>query len=260
MNKNNEEPIRGLFITGTDTGVGKTMVTAAIAAALRSDGCQAGVWKPVQSGALLGSGETDAEWLLQLTGINERPDTVAPYTFEAPLAPMLAARQAGVTLTMQELIDAGKPLMERYDALLVEGAGGVAVPLNDDALMVDLITELQIPALIVARSGLGTINHTILTAAFLRHCKIPIIGVILNDGNDPDIQNDPSIVTNAELIEQYSGLPVLGRFPFLPADEVHTDLLIHTAGKSIQLAPIKKALNIVPNEGLGGKHEQPFNL
>ncbi|MGQ7889959.1 dethiobiotin synthase [Paenibacillus sp. WC2504] len=245
MNKDNEEPIRGLFITGTDTGVGKTMVTAAIAAALRADGCQAGVWKPVQSGACLGSGETDAERLLQLTGIKEQPDTVAPYTFEAPLAPMLAARLAGVTLTLQELIAAGKPLIERYDALLIEGAGGVAVPLNEDALIVDLIAELQIPALIVARSGLGTINHTILTAAFLSQYRIPILGVILNDCDDQEIQNDPSVVTNAELIEKYSGLTVLGRFPFLPA-EVHTELFMHTARKSIQLAPIKKALKIVP--------------
>lgn len=254
MNQVSEEPFRGLFITGTDTGVGKTMVTAAIAAALRADGCQAGVWKPVQSGARMGSGETDAERLLQLTGINERPDVVAPYTFEEPLAPMLAARSVGVTLTLQELIAAGSPLIERYEALLIEGAGGVAVPLNDDALMVDLIAELRIPALIVARSGLGTINHTILTAAFLRKYGIPIAGVILNDGDDPGIAHDPSVATNAELIEQYSGLPVLGRLPYVPAD-VDTDLLIHTARKFIQLAPIKQALKYCSNERQGGDNE-----
>jgi dethiobiotin synthetase len=259
MNKDSVDPIRGLFITGTDTGVGKTMVTAAIAAALRADGCQAGVWKPVQSGARLGSGETDAERLLQLTGINERLEAVAPYTFEMPLAPMLAARYAGVTLTVQELIAAGNPLTERYEALLIEGAGGVAVPLNDDALMADLIAELRIPALIVARSGLGTINHTILTAAFLWHYGIPIVGVILNDGDDPEIGHDPSVTTNAELIEQYSGLTVLGRFPFLPAD-VDTDLLIHMARKSIQLGPIKQALKFCHNERQGGDNEQHFNL
>lgn len=257
MNKDSAEPMRGLFITGTDTGVGKTMVTAAIAAALRADGCHAGVWKPVQSGACIGSGDTDAERLLQLTGINERPDIVASYTFEAPLAPILAARQAGVTLTLQELIAAGKPLIERYEALLIEGAGGVAVPLNDDALIVDLIAELRIPALIVARSSLGTINHTILTAAFLRHYGINIVGVILNDGDDPEIAHDPSVATNAELIEQYSGLPVLGRFPCLPAD-VNTELLIHTARKSIQFAPIKHALKFCHNEPQGGDHEHYF--
>ena len=111
-----------------------------------------------------------------------RPEAVAPFTFEAPLTPLLAAKQAGVTLTMKELIAAGEPLTDRYDALLIEGAGGVAVPLTEDALVVDLISVLRIPALIVARSGLGTINHTLLTVSFLQQRAIPIIGVIMNDG------------------------------------------------------------------------------
>ncbi len=169
----------------------------------------------MQSGALLGSGITDAERLLQGSGIDERPEAVAPFTFEAPLTPLLAAKQAGVTLTMKELIAAGEPLIKRYDALLIEGAGGVAVPLTDDALVVDLISELRIPALIVARSGLGTINHTLLTVSFLRQHGIPIVGVIMNDGELTEPHDDPSVDTNAELIERYSGIKVLGRFPRL---------------------------------------------
>lgn len=241
MNKVNLGSIRGLFVTGTDTGVGKTMVTAAITAALRAEGLNAGVWKPVQSGALLGSGVTDAERLLQGSGINERPEAVAPFTFEAPLTPMLAAKRAGVTLTLKELIAAGEPLAKRYEALLIEGAGGVAVPLTDDALMVDLIAELQVPALIVARSSLGTINHTLLTASFLRHRAIPIVGVIMNDGGLMERYDDPSVATNAELIEQYSGLKVLGRFPRLYS-EANSENLIHIIRKTIQLVPIRQAL------------------
>ncbi|MCY9666138.1 dethiobiotin synthase [Paenibacillus alginolyticus] len=242
MNKMDMGPINGLFITGTDTGVGKTMVTAAITAALRAEGLNAGVWKPVQSGALLGSGVTDAERLLQSTGIQETPEAVAPFTFEAPLTPMLAAKRAGVTLTLQELIAAGEPLTKRYEALLIEGAGGVAVPLTDDALVVDLISELHIPALIVARSSLGTINHTLLTASFLRHHGIPIVGVIMNDGELTEPHNDPSADSNAELIEHYSGLRVLGRFPHLQTN-ANSETLIHTLHKTIQLAPIRQALN-----------------
>ncbi|WP_246358997.1 dethiobiotin synthase [Paenibacillus phytorum] len=241
MNKVNMGSIRGLFVTGTDTGVGKTIVTAAITAALRAEGLNAGVWKPVQSGALLGSGVTDAERLLQSTGINERPEAVAPFTFEAPLTPMLAAKHAGVTFTLEELISAGEPLAKRYEALLIEGAGGVAVPLTDDALVVDLISELHIPALIVARSSLGTINHTLLTASFLRHHAIPIVGVIMNDGELTERHDDPSADTNAELIEQYSGLKVLGRFPCMHTD-VNSETLLHTVQKTIQLAPIRQAL------------------
>ncbi|NUU62707.1 dethiobiotin synthase [Paenibacillus agri] len=243
MNKANNETLRGLFVTGTDTEIGKTVITAAITATLRAEGLNAGVWKPVQSGAPLGSGLTDAERLLKSTGINERPEAVAPFTFEAPLTPMLAARQAGVDLTLQEIIAAGLPLTKRFEALLIEGAGGVAVPLTDDALIVDLISELRVPALIVARSGLGTINHTLLTASFLRDRGVPIVGVILNDGESTEPYDDPSVATNAQLIEQYSGLKVLGRFPHL-TDEATSETLIHNVRRTIQLAPIKETFAV----------------
>ncbi|WP_239619227.1 dethiobiotin synthase [Cohnella mopanensis] len=243
MNKMNDQAIRGLFVTGTDTGVGKTVVTAALTAMLRAEGLNAGVWKPIQSGAPLGSGLTDAERLLHSTGINERPESVAPFTFEAPLTPLLAAKQAGVTLTLKIIIDAGRSLAKRYDALIIEGAGGVAVPLTNEAMVVDLISELRIPALIVARSGLGTINHTVMTASFLRHRGIPIVGVLLNDGELPEPNDDPSIATNAQLIEQFSGLKVLGRLPRLHA-EATSETLIHTGRNTIDFAPIREAIAV----------------
>ncbi|GAB2691900.1 dethiobiotin synthase [Paenibacillus thermoaerophilus] len=226
--------VRGLFVTGTDTGVGKTVITAAIAAALREAGAGVGVWKPVQSGEPLGSGRTDAERLLRGSGIDERPEAVAPYTFGAPLTPVLAASAEGVRLTTQALRAAGEPLMARYEALLIEGAGGVAVPLTEDALVADWIAELGTPALIVARSGLGTINHTLLTAEMLRQRGVPVAGVVLNDGapgcspaegagpDDHAAQGgglgdrpdpDPSAASNAGMIARYGGLRIVGRFP-----------------------------------------------
>lgn len=241
MNKVNAETIRGLFVTGTDTGVGKTVVTAAITAVLRAEGMNVGVWKPVQSGASLGSGVTDAERLLRITGIEERPEDVAPFTFEASLTPLLAAKQAGVILTLKELIAAGEPLTKRYEALLIEGAGGVAVPLTEDALVVNLISELRIPALIIARSGLGTINHTLLTASFLRQHGVPIAGVIMNEGELMEPHDDLSVATNAELIERYSGLKVLGLFPHLH-NEMNAETMINAVRKTIQFAPIRQAL------------------
>lgn len=236
--------LRGMFITGTDTGVGKTIVTSALAAALRAEGLDAGVWKPVQSGCLLGRGATDAERLLQSTGICERPEAVAPFTFEAPLSPMLAARLEGVTLGLQEIIAAGEPLIGRYQTLLIEGAGGVAVPLTEDALVIDLISMLQVPVLIVARAGLGTINHTLLTISFLQQRGIPIVGIIINNSEGVDALDDPSIATNTELIERYSGgLKVLGHFPYLH-DEADPETLIHSVRRSIQLVPIRQALSL----------------
>lgn len=243
MNNVNIETIRGLFVTGTDTSVGKTVVTAAITAMLRAEGLNVGVWKPIQSGASLGSGLTDAERLLKSTGIIDRPEAVAPFSFKAPLTPMLAAKQAGVNLTLKEIIAAGVPLAKRYEALVIEGAGGVAVPLTDDSLMVDLIAELRLPALIVARSSLGTINHTLLTASFLRKREVPIVGILLNDGESSELHDDPSVATNAQLIEQYSGLKVLGRFPRLHA-EATSETLIHTVRKTIQFAPIREAFAV----------------
>jgi dethiobiotin synthetase len=238
-----EPAYHGIFVTGTDTGVGKTVVTAAIVAALRAEGFNAGIWKPVQSGGSLGSGTTDAERLLQSTGIMERPETVASFTFKEPLTPLLAAKQAGVKLTLEGILMAGEPLMKRYDALFIEGAGGVAVPLTDDAMVADLIAQLRIPVLIVARSGLGTINHTLLTVSMLRHLAIPIVGIVMNDGELTDPQDDPSIATNAELIERYSGIKVLGRFPCLhqAADRA---TLIQAVRETIELSPVRQAIAV----------------
>lgn len=218
-------------------------MTGAIVAALRSEGLHIGVWKPVQSGASIGTGITDAERLLQCTGIAERPETVASFTFQAPLTPMLAAKQAGVNLTLEGILAAGEPLMKRYEALFIEGAGGVAVPLTDDALMVDFIAKLRIPVLIVARSGLGTINHTLLTISLLRHRDISIVGVVMNDGEHSKQQDDPSAASNAALIERYSGLKVLGRFPCLHP-VMNTQTLIEAVREKIELMPVRQALEI----------------
>ncbi|WNR44940.1 dethiobiotin synthase [Paenibacillus roseipurpureus] len=231
----------GVFITGTDTGVGKTLLTAALCAAFRAEGLHIGVWKPVQSGARLGSGLTDGERLLAYTGLPEWPERVAPFTFEAPLTPMLAAKQAGVSLTLQEIVAAGQPLIQSYDGLLVEGAGGVAVPLTEDTLIADFIAELRLPAVLIARSGLGTINLTLLTAAYLRQHGIPILGVILNDGEGAAGQVDASVESNAALIEQYGQLSVLGRFPRIDG-EVTAQTLVPLVCANIQLAPIRDAL------------------
>ncbi|MBW7475144.1 dethiobiotin synthase [Paenibacillus oenotherae] len=239
--------IRGLFVTGTDTGVGKTLITAALAAALRAEGRNVGVWKPVQSGASIGSGDTDAERLLRGSGIDERPESVAPFSFEAPLTPLLAARAAGIEISLEAIAAGGLPLMERYESLLIEGAGGVAVPLTHDALVIDWIAALGTPVLIVARSSLGTINHTLLTGFMLRQRGIEVAGVVLNDGPGPAAAleaDDPSIAGNASLIEQYSGMRVLGRFPRISPDRALNAKELAKLTRTIDLSPIRQALNI----------------
>ncbi|MWC30091.1 dethiobiotin synthase [Paenibacillus sp. MMS18-CY102] len=243
---------RGLFITGTDTGVGKTIVTAALAAALRSEGLagDVGVWKPVQSGERLGSGRTDAERLVRAAGLAGTPNELCAYTFDAPLAPAVAASLAGVHLTMEDILASGVPLFQRYSTMLVEGAGGAAVPLTEKHLVADLIVALGLPALIVARSGLGTVNHTLLTIDKLQSMGVSIAGVVLNDGAS-EAQNaypDPSMDGNAALIEQYSGIPVWGTMPRgLPEDA--PEQLAETTRLMLNMAAVKAALSSVPFVG-----------
>jgi dethiobiotin synthetase len=205
---------KGLFITGTDTGVGKTVATAAIAAALRSEGVKAGVWKPVQSGERRGCGRTDAERLIRAAGLDEQEHEVCALSFDASLAPAVAAAQEGVQLHMNDIVASGQKLFEAYSLMLVEGAGGAAVPLTECETVCDLMERLDMPVLIVARSGLGTVNHTLLTAHMLRGRGIKVAGVLLNDGAVGVADDDDSIRLNASLIEQYGdGLKVLGRLP-----------------------------------------------
>ena len=145
------------------------------------------------------------------------------------------------------MIAAGETLAARYGTLLVEGAGGAAVPLTENALVVDLIAQLRMPAIIVSRSTLGTVNHTLLTAEYLKRRNISVVGVILNDSSIQESDNDPSIAMNAALIEQFSDLQVLGRFPHL-VDHDQPEALIQAALRSINFAPIRQALNCECNE------------
>ncbi|EFM11740.1 dethiobiotin synthase [Paenibacillus curdlanolyticus YK9] len=244
----------GLFITGTDTGVGKTIVTAALAAVLRAErpglSKEVGVWKPVQSGERMGAGRTDAERLVQAAGLTDAPEELCAYTFEAPLAPAVAARLAGVRLTIEAVIASAIPLFQRYGTMLVEGAGGAAVPLTEKELVADLIVKLGMPALIVARSGLGTVNHTLLTIDKLRSMGVTIAGVVLNDGAATATSScdDPSVNGNAALIEQYSGIPVWGTLPRGLPEHSPAQLAERTR-KALDLSALKAALPMAPAAG-----------
>lgn len=182
---------RRFFVTGTDTDVGKTIVCAVLTAGLR-----AAYWKPVQTGSLEG---TDTDRMRCLTGLPEKHFFPERYCLPAPLSPHAAAEQAGVRISLDDFC-----LPRAADAfgnLIVEGAGGVMVPLNERDLMTDLIVHLGLPVLLVARSTLGTINHTLLSLAQLRRCGIPVLGVVLNGPLNP---------LNRSAIKHFGQLPVLG--------------------------------------------------
>lgn len=202
----------GLFVTGTDTGVGKTVLTAGLALALRARGHFVGVAKPVQSGALAADPAGDAMLLRRWTGVAEQGEEIAPYSFAAPLAPLVAARLEGRTVDRAEVAARVRALAARYEAVLVEGAGGLLVPVGEDWTVADLALSLGLPLLVVARAGLGTVNHTALTVLVARRLGLEPVGVIVNGARDESSQ------TNAELIERLADVPVLGETPWLDGE------------------------------------------
>lgn len=195
---------RGFFVTATDTGVGKTFVTAALATALRARGRDVAVFKPVQSGATAEDPSGDAVLL--------GADCV--YAFAAPLAPLVAARAEGRTIELEPILARARELVREHELLLVEGAGGLLVPLADDFDLADLAVALGLPLVIVARAGLGTVNHTLLTIEAARARGLELAGVVLNG------RSDESTAENAALIEAGSGVRVAAQVPWLadPAD------------------------------------------
>jgi dethiobiotin synthetase len=229
-------PLRGIFITGTDTDVGKTWVAAGLTAALRQRGVKAVYFKPVQSGCPREDGRlipTDADFARTLAGLSEPLEVLTPIALELPLAPGVAAAQAGVDLDLG-LIAAGlEDLARRYEFLVVEGAGGLYVPLiGTHFLVLDLIRWLHLPLAVVAKSGLGTINHTVLTVKAAQAAGIEVAGVILNRyPAHPGL----AAATNPGVIEALTGVPILGRLPEVPD-------LMREGGRSAFLDSLKECV------------------
>ncbi len=192
-----------VFVTGTDTGVGKTVVSAALLHRYET-GRLTAYWKPVATGSVEGS---DTETVRSLAP----PGTAIyaeSYLFEPPVSPHLAARRAGKRIELDRIIERFKALQsETGGSVLVEGIGGVLVPLNERDLVIDMIEQMGIPCLVVSRSTLGTINHTLLTIEALRARKIVIEGVILN--GSPNAENRAAI-------ETYGGIEVVAEVPPFP--------------------------------------------
>ena len=207
--------MRGFFVTATDTGVGKTVVTGALVRALSGRGYAVGVAKPVQSGNLADDPAGDAMLLRGWAGVDDDPAEICPYAFAAPLAPLVAARLEGRAVEPARILDAIQRLAGRYDVLLVEGAGGLLVPVGEDWTIADLAGWIGLPLVVVARAGLGTVNHTLLTLAAARQGGLEPAAVVLN-GLRGD--TDPSWRTNPELIAGFGGVPLLGTIPWLDAD------------------------------------------
>ena len=210
---------RGIFVTGTDTGVGKTYVASGIAATLRARGVNVGVMKPAETGCRTRSGDliaADAIRLARAAGAHDPLSLINPYRFHRSLAPSVAADLEGKTVRITRIMTAYRVLVRRHDFMIIEGAGGIMVPLSRNYLYLDLAQAIGLPVVIVARPGLGTINHTLLTVAALRERGISTAGVVINYTDKK--RQGPAEDTNPGMIEKMSRVPVLDIVPYEASD------------------------------------------
>ena len=191
--------MKGFFVTGTDTGIGKTVVSAALICAL-GEQREICYWKPVQTGI---EEDNDTLTVKKLARLSAAEIFDVGFRLEKPFSPHLSARLANVEITVDKVLK----FVENAESdkfFIVEGAGGILVPLNETELMIDLIKALNLPVIVVARSGLGTINHTCLTLEALRNQAIEVFGVIIN--GEPNLENKKAI-------EHFGKVQVLAEMP-----------------------------------------------
>lgn len=207
---------KGIFITGTDTGVGKTLVAAAIANLLRSIGIDVGVMKPVATGGRRVSDQLVSDDALMIKGAAHSKDEyslVNPVCLPSMMAPVVASKVDRLHVDWGVIWSAYKTLRERHKHLIVEGIGGLLVPITDNMCVADMARKMKLPILIVSRPTLGTINHTLLTIEAARRRKLKIKGIIFNStqmGSGTLLAE-----TNKSEIEKHSGVPVIASIPYM---------------------------------------------
>jgi len=217
-----ETRARILVVSGTDTGVGKTVVCGLLLAFLRRMGAACGYQKWAATG-----GEAPADDLVrvcELSGMDMEKDATrlrVDYLFELAASPHLAAETEGKKIDPDRLIASTLEMAAGLDWLIVEGAGGLMVPLNRETLIIDLIARLDVPVLLAARSGLGTINHTLLSIQALKARNIPCAGIVFCD-EGPEL-DERIVADNQHTVAAFSGAPVLGRLPRRNTADLHRD-------------------------------------
>ncbi|MCX5728036.1 MAG: dethiobiotin synthase [Nitrospirae bacterium] len=241
---------RGIFITATDTGVGKTLVTSALVMRLIQRGIDVGVMKPIETGVSRASkARSDGMRLRSAAGSYDPMAKVSPYVFRLPVAPLSAARAEGTTVRVATIMRAFHALRQKHTLVAVEGVGGLYVPITPSLNVSDLIYRMKLPAIVVGQSGLGGINHALLTLHSLRQRKIPIVALVLN-------QRRPVHTKTARLQEQstvsllrlLAGVPVVGPLPYSQhVNRNWNDGLVRLAGT----APITKLMRLVLASGRG---------
>jgi dethiobiotin synthetase len=239
---------RGVFITGTDTGVGKTLVASALVTRLIQLGINVGAMKPIETGVSRATKAwSDGMRLRRAAGTDDPMAEVCPYAFRLPVAPVSAARAEGMTVRVPIISRAFRALCQKHDLIVVEGIGGVHVPITSSVSLSNLIYQMKLPAIVVGQSGLGGINHALLTLEALRRRKIPVVALVLNECRPmrtkiARVQEQSTV----RLLRRLAGVPVVGPLPYSPSvNRNWNDRLIRLAGA----APIMKLARLVLASG-----------
>jgi dethiobiotin synthetase len=237
-------PLRGLFVTGTDTGVGKTTISMALLRHAARRGLRPIPFKPVETGCDPEPADAAALWRSARSPIPQ--SEVCLYALRLPAAPSMAAEAEGVRIDLDLIVERARALAGKGDFLLVEGAGGLLVPYSGALTVVDLATRLALPLLIVARTSLGTVNHTALTLREVARSGLEVAGVIFNR---TVARLDPHEPGNAELVATLTGQKVLGTFPYLSAAaRANPDLLADALETSLPADVLGRLLGNLPSD------------
>ena len=232
---------KGFFVTGTDTGVGKTIIALALIRALEMSGLRAGAMKPIESGCGR-EGEVlipfDGMALKQGAHMDEPITLITPCCFESPLAPYPASEIEMKKVSIPAIKSAFSRLSLNYEAMVVEGIGGLLVPIKKNYAIIDLAADLDLPLIVVTKPGLGTINHTLLTVNYALREGLSVAGVIINYSMPPE--NSLAEKTNAQLLEKICPVPVLGIFPHLKI--ISEETVENTTRQYLDLRPLQKYL------------------
>ena len=234
---------RGIFVTGTDTEVGKTVVSAALVLCLRGKGLDAGYLKPVGTDGVEIDGSLvnpDALWIGKAADLDDPPALLNPFCLRHPLSPLAAGRLEGVALSLQDIAAVVQEALARHSFTVVEGVGGLLVPLAEGVTVLDLMAALGLPSLVVGRPGLGTINHTLLTIEAIKARGLEVAGFCFS-GAEGRGEADAGLAQNAAIITEFSGTPFWGTLPLVgksAGQEMNPTDLAQSAGQSLDLSRI----------------------
>jgi len=214
--------VKSLFVTGTDTGVGKTIVIACLISVFKKYQIDVGVMKPIETGVdsnCSSSANSDALFLMEVAGCEDSLAEVSPIRLKPAASPYQAALLENRHLDVESIKENLDRLSARHDCMLVEGIGGLLVPITTSYSVEDLIIELGLPVIVVARNQVGTLNHTLLTLRAAKQKGISVCGVILNQTRP----EDPTEIERgqAKIIQELSGIPVLGECPYFESVNAH---------------------------------------